>query len=95
MKVEYTAEAFSSLLRLVNFIEETNTNDAGIRWLNKFESFIEKNLPNSATISFCNNESLRRFQLRCIYCADWIIAFSVHNNNILIEAILHKTRIKD
>ena len=95
MKVEYTAEVFSSLLRLVNFIEETNTDGAGVRWLNKFESFIERNLSNAASISFCNNESLKRLQLRCIYYGDWLIAFSIHDNIIIIEAIFHKTRIKD
>ena len=78
MKVEYTAEVFSSLLRLVNFIEETNTDGAGVRWLNKFESFIERNLSNAASISFCNNESLNRLQLLFIYYGDFLISFSIH-----------------
>ena len=64
MKVSYTADAFSALVQLVNYIEATNTEGAGFRW-------------------------------RCIYYNEWVIAFSVHENTILIEALLHKLRISD
>jgi hypothetical protein len=95
MQINYTAEALSSLMRLVNFIEDKNTQDAGKRWLNKFELFLNTTLPNSLTISLCNNQTFKRFNLRCLYYNDWVIAFSVYNGDILIEALIHKSRIKD
>jgi hypothetical protein len=33
--------------------------------------------------------------LLCIYYNDWVIAFSIHSNFILIEALMHKSRISD
>lgn len=95
MEINYTSEAFSSLIRLVNFIEDKNTRGAGIRWLDKFELFLNTTLPNSLTISLCNNQTFKRFNLRCVYYNDWVIAFSVHNDNILIEVLIHKSRLTD
>ena len=42
MQVNYTTEAFASLISLVNFIEKKNTENAGLRWLNRFEHFLQK-----------------------------------------------------
>ena len=95
MQINYSTEASSSLIRLVNFIEEMNTDGAGIRWLNKFELFLNTTLPNSLTISLCNNQTFKRYHLRCLYYNDWVIAFSVQGNNVLIEALIHKSRITD
>ncbi len=38
---------------------------------------------------------MNALNLRCIYFNDWIIAFTVHVDFVLIEAILHKSRITD
>ncbi len=95
MQISYTAEALSSLIRLVNFIEDKNTKGAGIRWLDKFELFLNATLPNSLTISLCNNQTFKRLNLRCLYYNDWVIAFSIHNNDVLIEALIHKSRLID
>jgi hypothetical protein len=40
MQVNYTNEAFASLISLINFIESKNTVNAGLRWLGKFENFL-------------------------------------------------------
>ncbi len=39
MQVNYTNDAFKSLASLVNFIESTNTQGAGMRWLSRYQSF--------------------------------------------------------
>jgi len=44
MHIEYTTEAFTSLVQLVNYIESKNTRGAGLRWLNRFDTFLEKKL---------------------------------------------------
>ena len=41
MQVNYTIEAFTSLSGLINFIESKNTKNAGLRWLNRFEQFLQ------------------------------------------------------
>ena len=95
MQVKYTGDAFTSLTELINFIELKNTSGAGIRWLNKYEKFLQTSLLNAAKRKICSNETFKKFKLRCIYFKDWVIAFSINNDNILIEAILHKSRVTD
>ncbi len=46
MQINYTADAFNSLFQLVNYIETTNTAGAGVRWLNRYESFLQNKLLN-------------------------------------------------
>jgi hypothetical protein len=95
MEINYTADAFASLIKLVNWIEDKNTAGAGLRWLNKYEYFLLENLSRPEEIKLCHNITFKQLNLRCIYFNDWVIAFSAHANNILIEALLHKSRIAD
>ena len=95
MQINYTNEAFTSLLNLVNFVESKNTANAGVRWLNRFEAFLQEGLFNPAKIKLCRNLAFNKLGLRCIYFNDWVVAFSVYKDFILIEALLHKSRISD
>lgn len=95
MRISYTAKAFESLIQLVNYIESTNTQGAGVRWLNRYELFLKKKLKKPEVIKICHNHTFSKLELRCIYFNDWVIAFSVKENLIFIEALLHKSRISD
>lgn len=95
MRISYTAKAFESLIQLVNYIESTNTQGAGVRWLNRYELFLKKKLDMPELIKICHNFTFGKLKLRCIYFNDWVIAFSNHKNSILIEALLHKSRISN
>ena len=95
MEINYTNDAVVSLFALVNFIELHNTKGAGLRWLNKFELFLQENLNHHSVIKLCNNLTFQEQHLKCIYYNDWLIAFSEEKNRITIEALLHKSRIKD
>ena len=95
MEINNTLDAFDSLTALLLFIEKENTKGAGIRWLNKFESFLMETLPSHEVMPFCNNKTFHQLKLKCLNYNDWIIAFTVHHTTINIEAILHKSRLKD
>ncbi len=95
MRINYTGAAFESLSDVVNFVESKNTQGAGIRWLDKFESFLTSSLNNPELIKLCNNKTFQELGLRCINFNDWIIAFSIQEKEILIEAILHSSRLTD
>jgi hypothetical protein len=95
MLIDYTFSALSSLSDAVNFVESKNTLGAGIRWLDKFESFLIKALTNPAIIKLCNNHTFNDMNLRCVNFNDWVIAFSINGNDVLIEAILHSSRLTD
>lgn len=95
MQVNYTVDALASLLQLINFIENKNTQGAGLRWLARYETFLQKQFYNSNQGKLCHNQAFRKLNLYCINYKDWIIAFSVQQNAVLIEALLHKSRITD
>lgn len=50
MQVNYTTDAFNFLKSLVNFIESKNTAGAGLRWLNRYEAFVQKEFFNPSKI---------------------------------------------
>jgi hypothetical protein len=52
MQINYTTEAFVSLSGLINFIESNNTKNAGLRWLSRFEEFLQSRLTNPKLINF-------------------------------------------
>lgn len=54
MEIEYTGAAFAALTEVINFVEAKNTLGAGIRWLNRFELFLEQELRHSSLINHCN-----------------------------------------
>jgi len=95
MQIKYTLTASNSLTQLIAFIEKTNTRGSGIRWLNKYELFLNKTLLQSLNPKICNNLSLKNLGLNCLYFNEWLIAYSVHQNIILIEALFHQSRIVD
>ena len=93
MLVNYTADAFGSLVQLINYIESLNTKGAGLRWLDRYELFLQNSLSRPRHIKLCHNGSFHRLKLRCIYFNEWVIAFSVNERDILIEAVLHRSRL--
>ncbi len=95
MRISYTLDASHSLASLVHFIEDSNTKGAGLRWLKKYEAFLKKELHFKDVIGFCHNLTLKKLKLKCIQYNDWVIAFSESKNSIIIEAILHRSRIRD
>jgi plasmid stabilization system protein ParE len=95
MQINYSKKAFATLTQLVHYIEASNTQGAGVRWLNRYEQFLEKRLLYPEDIRLCNKSTFNKLGLRCIIFNDWLIAFSIHNSFLLIEAILHRSRIID
>ena len=96
MPINYTGTAFETLVDIVNYIESTNTLGAGVRWLDKFESFLDNSLGTVALVKICNNKTFAVLELRCLNFNDWVVAFSITDDNtVLIEAILHSSRIVD
>ena len=95
MQINYTANAFGTLIQLVNYIESENTKGAGLCWLNRYELFLQKILIHPQQIKLCNNLTFNQLNLRCIYFNDWIIALSVSDDSVLIEALLHRSRLSD
>ncbi len=84
-KIRYSLDAFTSLTSLLNFIESKNTEGSALRWLEHYEKFISNALLNAKHKRLCIDDAFRKLNLRCIYYNDWLIAFSIHEDYILIE----------
>jgi hypothetical protein len=95
MEINYTVHAADALMNLVSFIENKNTKGAGLRWLKNFEIFLQHSLQHHTKIKLCHNATFKALKLKCIYYNNWLIAFSEKEHTILIEAILHISRIRD
>ena len=95
MNINYTNDAAKALTALVGFIEKHNTKGAGLRWLHRFEVHLKHTLKNHLIITLCKNKTFKQLKLKCFYFNDWLVAFSQSESSITIEAILHKSRIKD
>jgi len=95
VQINYTGEAFATLLGIINYVDRINTTGAGLRWLDKFETFLQHELTHPSLIKLCNNRAFNQLNLRCVNFNDWVIAFSVSDKQVLIEAILHSSRIVD
>lgn len=95
MQINYTQSAFNSLLELVNFIESNNTAGAGSRWLYRFEAFLMETSKTATLVPLCNNQTFRALALRCVIFNDWVIAFTIQENTMLVEALLHRSRLSD
>ena len=95
MKINYTNAAYESLLAINEFVELRNTLGAGYRWYLRYEDFILEKLLLHKAIPLCKINTLQRLKLYCVHYKDWTIAFSKANDEILIELLLHKSRIRD
>ena len=42
MEIRYTKDTYRVLIQLINYIEEKNTEGAGLRWLGRYESWLLK-----------------------------------------------------
>jgi len=58
-------------------------------------AFVKKKFFNPSKIKRCHNPTLNLLQLRCIYFNEWLTAFLVKADFVLIEALVHKSRISD
>ena len=57
MQISYTGSAFESLVDVVNYVESMNALGAGVRWLDRFETFLDNSLKTASTLKLCNNKT--------------------------------------
>ena len=95
MEIKYSAKALVTLVKLINFIEKKNTPGAGLRWAEKYNTFIREKFDRADSIKLCNNKAFYVRQLRCIYYNDWVIAFEYNKDVIVIKALMHRSKIRN
>lgn len=76
------------LQELENYVENVNTKGAGKRFRGRFVTKIKSSLATT-NHALCNHLSLAKFNLRCFFINDWVLAYEVSNNAIVIRTIIH------
>ena len=62
MQINYTTDAFTALVQRINFIETKNTAGAGLRWLGRYEAFLQKSLLHPLQVKICHNETFKKLE---------------------------------
>ena len=95
MKLIVKLPAKRTLLAVANWVESKNTKGSGLRWLNKFYVYIEKNAKAVHALPLCKYKVFKAKKLICLTYNDWVIACKVEDNNVAVHAVIHRSWLQD
>ncbi|MCW3126652.1 MAG: hypothetical protein JWO03_2310 [Bacteroidetes bacterium] len=88
MKVEIKPEAEATLFEIAYFIDCINTDGAGDRWIDRFIAHLYSFAKPNVIYALCNNEELAALGLSCINFNDWIAAFVMDGDTLVVRKII-------
>jgi hypothetical protein len=74
---------------IADFVESKNTQGSGARYALKFKSAIEKLAVPNIKHTLCQHPVLAAFDYSCSHFNDWVIAFRITNNELIVHEIIH------
>ena len=89
MNLRFMPEAENALFEIGIWVEERNTADSGIRFINTFIDKIESYVLPSVKYPICKNKVLASQLLSCIAINDWVIAFKQNKEEFVVHHILY------
>ncbi len=94
MEIVFLPSAKKTTQSIINFIDELNTKGAGDRWYDRLVNFCKKYALPNTKYSLCNNKWLAKRKLSCIVFNNWIIAFTIEENNFIIHHVIYGRLLK-
>jgi hypothetical protein len=91
LKVIFTPEAASALYLIADFVESKNTPGSGKRYALKFRKVIEKVAQPNVQYALCNHISLALLKFNCTHYNDWVIAFRIEDDQLVVYQIIHSS----
>ena len=91
VNLEISAEAERMILGYLSWLEERNAPGAGLRFYLLLENRLKKLAGSFPVFSPCQNQVLKKRELHCTKWRQWILAFEVNSEKIILRAFLHKT----
>ena len=88
MRVVYSEEAIATLFEISDFVDSINTPGAGERWVAKLTASVETYALSNVTFALCNDAYLASLHLSCLNFNDWIIAFSIDAEVLVVHKII-------
>lgn len=74
---------------IADFVESKNTKGSGARYALKFKSAIEKIAQPGLQYALCDHPVLAAYKYSCRNFNDWVIAFRIENNVLIVYEIIH------
>ena len=88
MIVVLAQEVNVTLSEISDFIDTINTEGAGRRWATKLvDHLYDYALPN-VSYALCNHQNLASLGLSCITYNDWVIAFKITDDALVVEKVV-------
>lgn len=76
---------------IADFVESKNTQGSGARYALKFKSAIEKLAVSNVKHTLCQHPVLAAFDYSCSHFNDWVIAFRITNNELVVHEVIHSS----
>jgi hypothetical protein len=93
MKIVFSETAIQTLRSLAQFVESKNTKGSGKRYVTKFLSYIQDTLNSFSKHAVCKHAQFAINSWRCFLYKDFVIVYSVVDDTIFINIIIHGSLI--
>ena len=89
LKLKITPKAMRVIDAIADFVESKNTKGSGARYALRFKAAIEKLALSDVQYSLCNHEILAAYKFSCSHFNDWVIAFRIENDALIVYEVVH------
>jgi hypothetical protein len=89
LDIKITPKALNVIDAIADFVESKNTEGSGGRYALKFKLAIEKLALPNVEYSLCTHRILAAYKYSCSHFNDWVIAFKVKGNELVVYEIIH------
>ena len=94
MKIIFRPSAKKTIHSITKFIDDLNTEGAGDHWYDNFILNCKKYAQPNIQYSYCNNIGLAKRKFSCFVFNNWIIAFTIEENNFIIHQVIYGRLLK-
>ncbi|MCC8408737.1 type II toxin-antitoxin system RelE/ParE family toxin [Mucilaginibacter sp. UR6-1] len=89
MKAIISERALSTIDSIARFVESQNTKGSGARYALKFKEAIKKLAIPNVQYTLCNHKVFLESDYSCSHFNDWVIAFRIDGNKLVVYEIVH------
>jgi hypothetical protein len=89
LKLRISPKAMRVIDAISDFVESKNTKGSRARYALKFKSAIEKLALSDVEYTLCNHPVLAAYKYSCSHFNDWVIAFKIEGDALIVYEIIH------
>jgi hypothetical protein len=82
-------KALKAIDAIADFVESKNTAGSGTRYALKFKAALRKLAQPNVQHPLCNHPVLAAYKYSCSHFADWVIAFRIKDDELIVYEIIH------